>query len=197
MGIESLINNIYRMHNDELIGLAKNRFLPDEVQLALVKHPYARAKLYLAQNPGLSKECRDELWSDRTNKGYTLKGELISHGHFKHEPDKYRELYDRYPSAWTRSFWRMKKAFFGTSYSWRGCENGADYTPSDLLHKIYDRFYSSDRLGPKNFSGWSRRTDVLRLLKTKTCDINLAIKISTESDPEIRSHAFEKIVELS
>ena len=197
MGLQSLTDNIHLMHNHELIGLAKNRFIPGELQLAIAKHPYSRAHFYLAENSGLSRAARDELWSDRTNKGYSLKALLIANGHFKSEPDRYRELYDRYPSAWGRSFWRMRAAFFGRKYSWHDCVNGPDYTPADILHKIYDRFYSKDRRGPTPYSGWSRRGDVTGILKTRNCDLKLAIKISTESDPDIRKIAFQKIVELS
>ena len=56
-----LANNIYKMRNEEVIGLAKNRWLPANVQLAIAKHHYARAHWYLAENSGLAKEARDYL----------------------------------------------------------------------------------------------------------------------------------------
>ena len=186
------------MTTAELIGLAKNQFLPEAIQIGIAEHPYARAHWYLAENSGLTKKTRDLLWSDRTNKGYSLKAMLIANGHYIEEPEKYRHLYNKFPGSWNRSFWRMKRAFFGRSYSWNGgLRNGSDGTPPDLLHAIYDRFYAYDRRAPGNHSSWSRRTDVIDLLNTAGCNSELAVKISTESDPDIRSAAFKKLVELS
>tara|TARA_Y100001937_G_scaffold67254_1_gene92000 strand:+ start:12044 stop:12637 length:594 start_codon:yes stop_codon:yes gene_type:complete len=197
MSIEQLTNNIYRMTTAELIGLAKNQFLPEAIQIGIAEHPYARAHWYLAENSGLTKKARDLLWSDRVNKGYSLKAMLVANGHYIEEPERYRQLYNRFPSSWNRSFWRMKRAFFGRGYSWTGNRNGSEGTPTDLLHAIYDRFYASERRAPGNHSAWSRRSDVIDILSAPGCDTELAVKISTELDPDIRSSAFKRIVELS
>ena len=77
-----LINNIPNMTNPELIGLAKNRFMPASVQLAIAKNSYRRAHMYLCENAGLDKKTRDYLYSDECNRGYVNKSTLICYGHY-------------------------------------------------------------------------------------------------------------------
>ncbi len=188
---KKLEENIYRMHNAELIGLAKNRFLPENVQMAIAKNPYARAHWYLAENDGLSDKVRDYLWSDDCNRGYSLKTLLLTYGHFTQDPEKYRELYNNYPSAWTRSPWRMISAFVG-SY-WR--RQGANECPSDILTRIYD-----ERMDPKlykNSLGYHSRHGLETLAKHKNVDLPLAIKLSQCGVESVQKLGFQKIVLLS
>ena len=190
-----LVDNIYKMNNAELIGLAKNRFLPSEIQLAIAKTGYTRSHWYLAENPGLSKETRDFMWSDACNRGYSLKAIMVTYGHYVDDPDRIRELYDRYPSAWNRSSWRMSAAFAG-SYA---C--GETGTPPDLLNRIYDERYAPDRPGhPKMDSRghfYSGGYELARLAKHKNIDLELAIKLSQCGIPEIEKLGFAQIVNLS
>jgi len=194
-----LANNIYRMRNDEIIGLAKNRWLPANVQMTIAKHPYARGHGYLAMNEGLDKEVRDYLWSDTCNKGYALKTDMISYGQYDGEPEKYWELYEKYPGAWTRSGWRMSQAFFGSYWYRSGQHTSA--TPTDLLNKIYD-----DRFDPKKhgmptgnnyYYGSHPRYQLERLAKHPNLDLPLAIKLSQCGVESVQKLGFEKIVELS
>jgi hypothetical protein len=196
---KQLAHNIYKMRNDEVIGLAKNRWLPASVQAAIAKHHYARAHWYLAMNSGLDKETRDYLWSDTCNKGYTLKTELIAYGQYDGSPEKYWELYEKYPGAWSRSGWRMSQAFFGHYWS-RGTNQNA--TPTDLLNKIYD-----DRFDPKRhkiygegqsyYYGSHPKYQLERLAKHPNLDLPLAIKLSQCGIDSVQRMGFEKIVELS
>jgi len=188
-----LANNVYKMRNEELIGLAKNRFLPANVQLAIAKFGYRRAHEYLTYNQGLDKKTRDYLWSDECNKGYVLKAALLSYGHYTDDPSKYWDLYTRYPSAWSRSPWRMSQAFFG-GYLYGGLPDGGP--PSDLLNKIYDDRLS-DRLPnlPNDFGG--SKYQLNRLAQNPNVDLVLAIKLSQRPEENIRRLGFAKIVELS
>ncbi len=193
---QQLANNIYKMNNPELIGLAKNRWLPKNVQMAIAKHPYTRAHWYLAENDGLDKEVRDYLWSDECNRGYSIKTMMICHGQYQDEPEKYRELYERYPSMWTRSSWRASSAFFG--HYWYRNKSGANATPPDLLNQIYDERYNPKLRSIDRGPGYhSPRYELERLAKHANVDLELAIKLSQCGIDLVQKLGFEKIVELS
>ena len=204
----SLLKNIRKMRNDELIGLAKNRFLPEDLQLALVDIPYRTAHNWLMENGGLTAKARDMLWSDRTNSGYTYKSLLIGFGHYTDDIDKYWELFDRYPSAWSRSSWRMMNTFVyshdPTSIYWwkdKGLKAGKNYTPPELLNKIYDTYFSrkiaNDYRGANGFYDYGSRQRQVSFVRHPNCDLELAIKVSTCGEPEAERLGFQKIVELS
>ena len=196
-----LANNVYKMSNPELIGLAKNRWLPADVQLAIAKNPYRRAHEYLCENEGLQPVARDYLWSDQCNKGYTLKALLLTCGHYDDRPDKYVQLYDKHPGAWGRSPWRMSRAFLGGSYYYRQKQDINVGCPAELLHRIYDE-KMHPRIGELRSSRYSSyygfsTYDIERLVQHPNADITLAIKLSTCGVDAVQKLAFKKIVELS
>tara|TARA_Y100000310_G_scaffold125518_1_gene124313 strand:- start:72 stop:674 length:603 start_codon:yes stop_codon:yes gene_type:complete len=197
---KQLANNISHMRNDEVIGLAKNRWLPVSVQMAIAKHYYARAHWYLAENSGLDKEVRDYLWSDECNKGYSLKTTMVSYGQYDGEPEKYWELYEKYPGAWTRSGWRMSQAFFG-NYWYRNSTRGQSATPTDLLNRIYDDRYDPKKHSmpdtPNYYYGSHPKYQLERLAKHPNLDLELAIKLSQCGIDSVQRLGFDKIVELS
>ena len=49
-------NNLGKMQNSEITGLAKNRFTDEETMLAISKHHYRLGKDYLAQNENITPE---------------------------------------------------------------------------------------------------------------------------------------------
>ena len=197
MSTKQLVDNVYRMRNDQIIGLAKNEYMPGDVQLAIAKHSYTRAHWYLAENSGLTKEARNYLWSDRCNRGYTLKTIMLAHGHYAEEPDKYYELYEKYPSAWTRSSWRMSNAFFGNY--WHPQTIG--YCPADLLNRIYyEKFAPRKATSDRPSYGYyyeGPRYALERMAKCPNVDLTLAIKLSQSEHENVRKLGFQKIVELS
>ena len=133
----SLLKNIHRMNNAELIGLAKNRFLSTEVQEAIAKHPYRRAKSYLAENEGISQSAKDILWDIP---GYTLKTDLIRTGKYVESPERYHELYDNYAQTMASrgSWWRLQGAFLGYGYHYSNNGQGSIFCPSEILEKLYN-----------------------------------------------------------
>ena len=197
MSTKQLVDNIYRMSNDQIIGLAKNNFMPANVQMAIAKHHYRRAHTYLAENAGLDSRVRDYLWTDECNKGYCLKATMISNGHYRDETEKYWELYEKYPGAWTRSNWRMTNALVG-GYGWYTRHGEASNTPADLLNKIYDdHFWRSRDERDNNYYYSAPKYTMERMVGHPNCDLPLAIKLSTSGEPPVERRAFEKIVELS
>ena len=132
----SLVSKIPIMHNHEINGLAKNRFIDEGLQVAIAKFPYRVAREHLANNPMLCEEAREILWSHR---GYALKCALIATGHYNNQPDKYRELWNNH-----------KKRFLGASHRYRITGTflknwwprdvavpGYRCTPADVLEDIY------------------------------------------------------------
>ena len=196
-----MIKNVRSMWNDELIGLARNRFLPTELQMAIADNSYRRAHIYLIENSGLDPEVRDYLWSDRANSGYLYKTQLISNGHYPDREDKYLELFERYPGAWSRSAWRMKHAFVdGNSRYWlkvRGLTPGAVHTPAHLLNRIYDAHYCLRGRHTTRRDSWRVSHDQNSFVDHPNCDLALAIKISQCGISEVEQQAFSKIVKLS
>ena len=196
----SLMQNVHKMANSELIGLAKNRWLPAELQMKIAKTHYNRAQWYLAENAGLDKTTRDFMWSDECNRGYSLKAMMIMCGHYLNEPEKYTELYERYPAAWNRSSWKMATAFFGHPYMRSA---GKSVTPPELLNRIYDERYapelkSASVSGPdRHYSYSSSRYELERLAKHNNVDLKLAIKLSQCGVESVQKMGFQKIVELS
>ena len=200
MSTQQLVDNIHLMSNPELIGLAKNRWLPTDVQLAIAEHPYRRAHEYLCENDGLHSSVRDYLWSDTCNKGYTLKTLLLTYGHYLQDPEKYEDLYERYPGAWTRSSWRITAALLGRShYSWQPRSNSG--CPTELLHRIYEDKYKPnlESLSGSRYSSYFGLSvyDLERLVSHQNADLTLAIKLSTCGVNSVQKLAFDKIVELS
>jgi hypothetical protein len=205
--LENLLLNIRKMRNDEIVGLAKNRFISEELQLALVDLPYRNGHTHLLENSGLTAKVRDLLWSDRINSGYTYKSTLIANGFYINDPEKYWELFRNYPSAWKRSPYRMLGSFVyhNTGRYWRDRNNlaqGAAHTPSELLNKIYDCFYCPKRK-PQDESivalaSYYSTSHQLELFASHpNCPLELAIKISTCGHNRAEQEAFRKIVELS
>ncbi len=194
-----LRNNVYKMCNAEIIGLAKNRWLPTDIQLAIAKHPYRRGHIYLAENSGLSIEARDHLWSDECNRGYTLKASLLANGHYgASDPEKYWEFYDRFSQYWGRSPWTISPAFFGEFW----CANGLTHQcPSDLLNRIYDDRFSPSRRAllesEHHHQVPNTRYQLRMLAKHNRVDLELAIKLSQSGIEEIEKAGFKKLVELN
>jgi len=199
--MKEMIKNIRSMWNEELIGLAKNRFLPTELQMAIADNSYRRAHIYLIENSGLAPEVRDYLWSDRANSGYLYKTLLISNGHYPDREDKYLELFERYPGAWSRSAWRMKNAFVDASPRYwlkaRGLTAGSIHTPAHLLNRIYDTHYCLRDRHVTRSNAWTSNYNQKIFVEHPNCDLTLAIKISQCGISEVEQKAFSKIVELS
>ena len=135
-----LKNHINQMTNPELIGLAKNRFLDTEDQVAIAKHHYRRAHNYLIENSNLSRPARDVLWD---YKGYARKCELIVYGHCVEEQDKYHELYDNYGDTMrSRAPWRIPRVFLAHN-RWHSHGQHVSTlqtgTPASIIEDIYKR----------------------------------------------------------
>lgn len=190
-----LINNIPHMTNPELIGLAKNRFLPASVQMAIAKAPYRRAHMYLCENAGLAKDVRDYLYSDQCNRGYVNKSTLICHGHYNDEPEKITQFYKSHGSQmYSRSPWRANQCFLRANWY----TNRRSNTPSEVLHMIHDnhlaRHAKHDR-GTHNY--WHYSYAMKDMAQHQNCDLPLAIKLSTCGNSDIEKLAFDRIVQLS
>ena len=195
-----LVENYHRMTTTEKYGLAKNRFISEELQSLMVADSSCKKTLHanLANNRNISKKTVNALWSDKVNRGYSTKMMLIAACHFKEQPEKYWELYRNHPRMWSITSYRARNVFVG-SYSTH--LDGSSYTPSDLLNEIYDK-----RIKPglgcdpdeRSFFDWyGIERNTIDLAKHKNCDLSLAIKLSVCGVESTQQIAFKRIVELS
>ena len=185
-----LKKNIPFMTNPELIGLAKNRFLDEEDQVAIAKYHYRRAHNYLIENMNLKPAARDVLWDYN---GYARKCELITYGHFLDEQDKYHELYDGYATQMrNRSPWRIPRVFLH-HYRWHShgahTQTGATGTPPDIIEDIYLKDVQRPRANSmgESYSGYyySGPSSTERMIiENRNTPLELIVKISASSPDE-------------
>ena len=181
------------MTNTELNGLAKNRFLPADLQMAIARTGYKVARDHLSYNAGLDETDRDYLWNDQP-RAYVLKAQMIMASHYVDQPEKYIELYDRFPALWNHSHYRAVSTFIG-GYSWYG--QGAKSSPTILLNRCYEDYLDPKRHPPADYNAYSRRHALKHLAEHSNCDLKLAIKLSTCGISDVEKAAFQKIVQLS
>ena len=188
-------NNIGKMYNSEITGLAKNRFTDADTMLAISKHHYRLGKEYLAMNENITPEAAQELWDHR---GYVFKAILLSKGSIKLKKKEYAEVYRKYFKNNHRSSWRMQQAFLG-GYYWQH-DGQRSNTPPELLEEIYKDLPEEE----------SRRSYTLeRFINHQNCSLNLALRISTMPDPpenqryyqrsfdDLRQKALLKVAEIT
>ena len=193
---------INQMTNPELIGLAKNRFLDTEDQVAIAKHHYRRAHNYLIENSNLSRAARDVLWG---YKGYTRKCEIIAYGHCIEEQDKYHELYDNYGDTMrSRSPWRMSRVFLA-HYRWHS-HGGATRTeqtgtPASIIEDIYKRDVLPLRGKTADRHGYyypSPRYLEQAIVKNPNTPLELVVQISASAvDDQTRAMALKTMANRS
>jgi len=187
-------NNLGKMENSEITGLAKNRFTDEETMLAISKHHYRLGKEYLASNPNITPEAAQELWDHR---GYVFKSMLLSQGSIKLKKKEYAEVYRKYFKNNRRSHWRMMQAFFG-GYYWQRVGTGNN-TPTELLEEIHADLPEEERM---------RSYTLERFINHQNCSLNLALRISTMPDPpknnyyyrdfdQLRQKALLKVAEIT
>ena len=197
--IEQLVENVPNMTNPELIGLAKNRFMPEPVQMAIARHYYRRAHMYLCENTGLANSVRDYLYSDECNRGYVNKATLVANGHYNNQPEQIEKLYNTHGNRiFSQSPWRANQCFIRGGY-WN---NTTLNTSSKLLNKIYDERFARHksevaRRGATSYYAHNLSWGMKDMAKHPNCDLSLAIKLSTCGDSNVEKLAFQKIVELS
>ncbi len=191
--MNKLTRHVLQMTNTELNGLAKNRFLPVDLQMAIARTGYKVARDHLSYNPGLDETVRDYLWNDQP-RAYVLKAQMIMAGHYINQPEKYIELYDRFPALWRYCHYRPMSTFIG-GYSWYG--EGSKSSPTVVLNMCYEDYLDPKEHPPAPHSAYGRRHGLKHLAAHSNCDLKLAIKLSTCGISEVEKLAFQKIVELS
>ena len=169
-------NNIGKMHNSEITGLAKNRFTDEETMLAISKYHYRLGKEYLASNPNITPEAAQELWNHR---GYVFKATLMANGAIKLKKKEYAEVYRKYFKNNRRSHWRMMQAFFG-GYHWYRNHECKNNTPGELLEEIYADLPEEEL---------ERTYTLERFIRHQNCTLDLALRIGTMKTPE-NQHRF-------
>lgn len=190
---KSLLNNVFEMTNAELNGLARNRFIPADLQMAIARTKYKVAREHLSYNPALDKQVRDYLWDDQP-RGYVIKCFMIQAGHYKDQPEKYIELYENHPGIWKGCRYVATATFIG-GYCWYG--DGAKHSPSALLNMAYDDYLDPKAHPVLDHTRYGRNHALQNMAMHTNCDLKLAIRLSTCGIGDVERLAFEKIVQLS
>ena len=181
-----LKKHIPNMTNPELIGLAKNRYLDEEDQVAIAKFHYRRAHNYLIENMNLKTAARDVLWDYN---GYARKCDLIQYGHFIVEQDKYHELNDGYASTMRkRSPWRIPRVFLH-HFRWHShgisTRTDATGTPPEIIEDIYLKDVQRQRTygdrGPSGYYYSGPSSTERMIIENKNTPLELIVKISASS----------------
>lgn len=192
--MSQLARNVGRMTNEELIGLAKNRFLDHTTQIKIAEQPYRRAKCYLANNSGLCDQARNHLWS---LPGYVLKCSLLSFGHYEGRDEFYHEVYnDHGDQIRRRSPWRLTQVFVG-GFGYTGNRDtpwgpltGPRCTPPGILEDIYER----DVLNAPRKSDWNSRSIARGLIGNPSLPTDIVVKVSaSHPDADIRNMALKRL----
>ena len=189
----SLAKDVYRMSNRELNGLAQNRFIDEDTQVAIAVNPYLRCRQYLAENQVLGKRAIDILLAGRAN---SVKLNLVSVGLLNDDPEIISKVYRELPKS-QLNMWRLGNAFL-RNY-WR---NGSvTNTPPDVLLAIYTQLVAEQEESSGGTSSpwgrsyynshWNRA-----LLEHQNCTEEIAVMMTHSNDFSIRNQAILKISEL-
>ena len=153
----SLAANIPNMTSQEINSLAKNKFITEDIQLAIANCDYRRGIESLSLNPNLCQDAIDVLWEKR---GYVLKTNMIVSGAVKLNDSEVIDFYNRY-YARKRVSWRFIGTFLG-----RNCS-----TPVELLDPIYEKIVKEKE------GTYALNWALLCMLQTNTCPLHIVVKI--------------------
>tara|TARA_R110000824_G_scaffold53114_3_gene147274 strand:- start:1197 stop:1724 length:528 start_codon:yes stop_codon:yes gene_type:complete len=165
------------MVNSELNGLAKNRFIDEETQLALASHPYLLCRQHLANNSRITDKAVDVLLAGRAN---SVKWALVGSNRLDSRPGVIEEVYFGTSSSFKKS-WRL-----GMNFLRGGWYGQAPNTPIAVLKDIYNKVMNSGRS-----SYWGRH-----LAEHPNVTKELAVQMSLSECGTTRKAAFDAIVRL-
>jgi hypothetical protein len=173
------------MNNAELIGLAKNRFIDNDVQVKLAEHPYLRGRHYLSQNPSLCTEARDVLLN---GKSMVVKWNMIESGNLNDKPKTIREVWAAGKHRF-REPWRITYTFI------TGCRGNPPNTPSDILEEIYHRFAPKmNEHGDWVGNGYYTNRVPLSILEHPNCPESIAVIASASNRERLKQAGFAALV---
>ena len=181
-----LANYVDSMNNAELIGLAKNRFIDNDVQVKLAEHPYLRGRHYLSHNPSLCTEARDVLLN---GKSMAVKWNMVESGNLNDKPEDIRKVWEAGKHRF-RQPWRITYTFV-TGYG-----GNKPNTPSDILEEIFHRF-APNQVSYDNWNGGYYAKNVpLSILEHPNCPESIAVIASASNYERLKQAGFAALVRL-
>ena len=183
----SLACHVHRMCNSELNGLARNRYIDEETQLELAKHPYLLCRKHLAENPSITNRTIETLLAGRA---ISVKHNLISANRLDDRPDIIEEIYFGSGSRFKES-WRVGMVFLRGG--WYGERPN---TPLSVLNDIYDKIIEPEDKATDAHSQWACSHWGHHLASHPNVDSKLAVKMSLSKIEKTRKAAFDAIVRL-
>ncbi len=183
----SLAQHVHKMCNSELNGLARNRYIDEETQLQLAKHPYLLCRKHLAENPSITDRTVETLLAGRA---ISVKHNLISANRLDDRPDIIEEIYFGSGTRFKES-WRV-----GTVFLRGGWYGGSPNTPLSVLNDIYDKIIEPEAIATEASSAWASSHWGRHLASHPNVDSKLAVKLSLSKIENTRKAAFDAIVRI-
>ena len=187
--MSSLSENLHRMSNRELNGLAQNRFTDEEIQVRLASHHYLLCRQHLSMNPSLCKKAVDVLMG---GKARSVKWNLVSLGHLNYDPSLIEKVYFDTPLSMMQS-WRFQYVFISPP-PWTNALNPPK-TPASVLKHAFVNLYSK-KDGKSDYYYRHPRYWASSLGSHPNCDTELAIRMSQDPREEVRQSGFAALVRL-
>ena len=187
--ISSLALSVPHMDNCELNNLAKNRYIDENIQMAIANCNHLKAKEYLAYNENLFGSARDILLKERSN---VIKWALIGECQVNHDPNRIEAIYDATPRRFKKT-WRIGRTFLRQSWNGSGHAN----TPVTLLNKIYDEVASNLAPFDDYYNINTRQEHIFTSISMHpNCTERLAVIFSTSKNPRVSRSGFDALVRI-
>ncbi len=188
--MSSLSDNLHRMSNKELNGLAQNRFIDKDIQLKLAQHHYLLCRQHLSMNPSL---CREAVGLLMNGKAKSVKWNLVANGHLDHDPSLIEKVYFDTPSAFMQP-WRFSYTFLQPPY-WSHSISPPK-TPTSVLKHAYLNLYQPPATNRDTYYATHPRYWAAQMARSPGCDIELAIRLSQDPRDDVKRSGFEALVRL-
>ena len=145
--MSTMFDHLPDMTNTEINQLARNRFVPYDIQMWIAQNGNIQSRYYLADNPNLSEEVIDFLMS---GKSALVKGMMVRAGHIK-DPEDIRTIYEEVKRRDTRNEWRLTTFFVSRPGCYGNPPVEIPDTPQDVIEDVFDlcfdRFLNLDSGG--------------------------------------------------
>ena len=179
----SFAQHIHKMSNSELIGLAKNRFIDEDTQLEIARHPYLRARQYLCENPSITESVVDELVAGRA---WSCKLILTSVGRLNNRQEDIRQIYQGLPGRMKQP-WRILNCFLRSYWRHRTDGSGIINTPSDIIDEIYTNFINLKGLSANG--NWFQRNAIEVMVEHPNTSDHVLLSISQSAPQPVAAKA--------
>jgi len=184
----SMYDHLPDMTNTEINQLARNRFVPYDIQMWIALNGNIQSRYYLADNPNLYEDTVELLSS---GKSALVKGLMVRAGHIK-DPEDIRTIYEQVKRRDPGNEWRLTTFFVSrVGYYGRPPIEVSD-TPQDVIEDVFDMSFNRFL----NFRGGGYYLH--RLIAHSKATPKMAIQCSQQTkDTRLQRLGFEALARLN